>query len=523
LEGWWCDLYPLSLTESVSHSAGMPRARARTSDVMREELEMMVLQFTCRDDSAFQKLGKHCKEMTWQVAALGTAAKEIKLHIEKLPSMAPQVALSCQGEKLFPISSEAQSTIKDHIVYTWPYRAMAHNVDQPNFWEIKLKGGNDYYRASELSQRKDGLFSAKVWLPEPDGKLKEGFLPLIDRTDIREAISKDPIVVPERKVVLDVPPENPLKESTLTVTDEGGETLITHFFARPTPPPPAGSLISLPQPIEIRFTVPKERDLVTANASIGVLAHYLSQEACSVRVRSEGKNKTTWEIQIGPFATHVICLERKFSNRILTLTVDGTILVESTASDFDCADDEEDGQEEHEQSDHGTWHCLFRFIGERSVKFQVHENTPDGKPLDSTDILEGLRPEQVPYSHVCTITVKDIKFLTGACLAVSGVKFEDLKQYTPNDESPLKVDPVLLERQHGLHVPYKCKQDIPSGLLAVTAALREGWEKNQPGFLEVQRKMQEQQALASQWLSEGWTSLCTKWNKTDEKGQVISL
>jgi len=461
--------------------------------------------------------------MTWKVAALGTPAKEIKLHIEKLPGMASQVALSCQGEKLFPTSSEALSKIKENVVHSWRYRGKAHNVDKQNFWEVKLKGGDDYYRASQLNQRKDGLFSAKVWLPEQDGKLKEGFLPLVERTDIREAESKDAIVTPERVVVLDVPPGNPLKESTLTLTDDHGETLVTHFFARPTPSPSPGDLISLPQSTEIRFTVPKLRDVVTANTSVGVLAHYLSQEACGVRVESQGKNKITWDIQIGPFARHVICLERKFSNKILTLTVDGTILIESKASDFDCAGDEENEQEEHGPSDHGTWYCVFRFLGERSVKFHIHENAPDGTPLDSTDILEGLRPDQVPYSHVCTINVTDIKNLPGASLDVSGVRFEDLKQYKPDGDSPLKVDPILLERQHGLHVPYKCKQDAPTGLQAVTAALKEGWEKKQPGFLEVQKQIEEQRSLASQWLSEGWTNLYTKWSKTDEKGSAMRL
>merc|ERR1712137_20858 len=96
-----------------------------------------------------------------------------------------------------------------------------------------------------------------------------------------------------------------------------------------------------------------------------------------------------WTIAIGKDAIHTITLEKTSKSKVVTLSVDGALLIESNAEDLDCPTEQ--------------WECSFRFKGERVVNFEVHETNVDGDPQDTTSVVE----RKIPYSRECSIKILD--------------------------------------------------------------------------------------------------------------------
>jgi hypothetical protein len=162
--------------------------------------------------------------------------------------------------------------------------------------------------------------------------------PAVRAADIREAVTGREFQVPQRTLALEVP----VKDPTHAILCVDGHDLITHYFARATPPPSVG-------PKMINVEVSKDRENAEVDVGHSVLEHYLSNEVRAVTHTAE-KRKCSWTLQVGPFAEHTIQIESKITSRIITLTVDGVKLVEASAEDLDCPGDH--------------WECKFRFVGE---------------------------------------------------------------------------------------------------------------------------------------------------------------
>jgi len=484
------------------------RRRARTVEAPRQDLDMMVLEYSCRDASAFTAMGKYCKEVKWRVAAMGTEPVEVGLHVEKLPQMSSEVTISANGNKLFPLGAKAKEKLKADFEQKWPFRGVAKGINKKNFFEVKPKAmGEEWFPAISVSQKRDGgLMEALIWLPDGAGGAKKVFLPAVEKADIREQATKKPLTIPERYLKLMVPSEDPLRQSTLTLLDTREEEHITHFFARATPPPGGVALETLPAENSLFMECSKDRMQVTSQVTHTTLVDFLSAEGRQISCSPESKTKMTWKFQLGPMAQHTVTVEKKSkTSKIVTLTVDGKLLVESAAKDFDC-DWDDDHDDEAEEKEHGPWACKFRFLGERSLKFKVFETDTEGDPLESTDLVEALSPEQIKYQKVCVVSLTDSRDLTSALLEIDGVEFNQMKEAVSISEENIACDPEVLQMQYGITVPTKVRDEPPTGLKALQVKLREAgeqakeagekikehWEKKgQPGLQEFGNKVGE--------------------------------
>eukprot|EP00419_Tripos_fusus_P006694 CAMPEP_0172670500 /NCGR_PEP_ID=MMETSP1074-20121228/10338_1 /TAXON_ID=2916 /ORGANISM="Ceratium fusus, Strain PA161109" /LENGTH=546 /DNA_ID=CAMNT_0013487425 /DNA_START=128 /DNA_END=1768 /DNA_ORIENTATION=+ len=497
----------------------------------RPELDMMVLEFTSRDDSNFVGMGRHLKEMRWKVAAMGTPPLEVKLNVEKQPLMEPDVGVFCNGTKIFPLGSGERAKMKDDFEHSWPFRAEVKNLTKKNFFEVRPRTmGNNWFPANSIVQMKDGLFEASVWFPDGAGGAKEVVLPNVDKSDIREAASKQALDIPYRNVVLNIPSSDPLHETTLMLADDAGEEPITYSFAKPTPPASRAGVESIPSMRPVGMTVSKDRSLVTSDITHSMLTSYLTAEPTMVECTSS-TTQIMWKLMIGPFAEHHIVLEKKLASQgiqqisnaagvltgglkqakdvaeiavlqqshLLSLTVDGRVLVESAAEDFDV--DWESGSSPTVDSE-TAWLCKFRFLGENSVLFKVFETNGSGITLDSTDLVEGLRKDQIKVCKACTVCAEDIADLSTATLDIDGVLFGSLKPYSPPDigGAPIACDPQVLGMQYGITVPHKVRDVAPMALIqerlqaggaALSSMVQEHWEKSQPGIQAFQGRLHE--------------------------------
>mmetsp|Transcript_124918 Transcript_124918/g.388881 ORF Transcript_124918/g.388881 Transcript_124918/m.388881 type:complete len:491 (-) Transcript_124918:30-1502(-) len=483
----------------MANNAAPMRRRARTIEAPRQELDMMVLQFSCHDESAFTAIGKNCKEMKWKIGAMGTEPVDIILHVEKLPGRSPEVSITADSKKLFPLGGKNKEKLKTDFQQKWPFRGVAKDVDKKNFFEIKPKGvTDDWLPAIWIRHRDDGSgkFQARVWCPDPNStKPKEVDLLAVDKEDIRERESKKPLVIPVRELILDVCKEDPLKESTLSLIDEKGSEEVTHFFARPTPAPSGTTIETMPTPNQISMEVNKERTRIKIAAGHDQLVHYLSSEARGISTAPESATKISWSFQIGPTAQHTVSLEKKFKgSKIVTLTVDGKVLIEAAASDFDLEVPEGDTQSST-SAGWGPWCGAFRLIGQRSVKAKVFEQNQEGTPLETTDLVEVLPEKEVKYTKTVRVRVSDQKDLRSAVLDIDGVDFASLKPAAAVAETSMEVEPEVLKMQYNLDVPTKVREVPPTALQAMQSKLKEagqqwqeGWEKAQPGLQELGQK-----------------------------------
>lgn len=453
------------------------RRRARTCEAPSQQLDMMVLEFGAHESSMMTATGKHNKEMKWRVAALGTEPMEVVVKVDKTPGSAPYVGVHHNTTKLFPTGDKSSAHLKENFEHKWPYRASPQNLDKEDFFEVKPKGSSDWYIASKINQRRDGTFEGSVWLPDEKLGWKLVNLPSILKEDIRQEKDKRPLEIPVREVVLNVSKEKPLTETTLTLLDGGREEEITHFFARVTPPPARGAMEAQPASRELSFQVDKERVNVTTNITHSMLESYMKGELGAVSCKADSKTKMTWCISIGPYAEHTITVERKHkTSREMTLSVDGSVLVNAKARDFDI---DYDGDDDESEAGDPPWVCKFYFIGERSLKFKVFEESKGGITLDTTEIVEGIAKENQIFKKACTVSIPNVRDLSESKLDIDGTLYRDLKEPRKKSEDAMHLTVEVLKMQYGIEVPRKIRNDPPPGLAAIQQKWMEGVENIQ--------------------------------------------
>jgi len=157
-----------------------------------------------------------------------------------------------------------------------------------------------------------------------------------------------------------------------------------------------------------------------------------------------------WTVQLGPFAEHVIEVEKKYQwSKAICLSVDGTPLVEATAADLGC--------------DQG-WHCDFRLLGERCIDFEVFETNRDGLALDTKAHVLQKRH----YTHQLSVHLGEDLDMASAGLVVDGNDFLELPDKTDgsSQEVPFSLDAQALKLQYGVTVPYKVNQSAPCGFFS---------------------------------------------------------
>lgn len=430
--------------------------RSRTSNIKDGEIDFRVLQFTCHDNTFLSGVGKHCQESRWLLEVAGQSQPvDILVTVDKQVMSAPEVHVTCNSKQVFPASSKDKAKLQEDFSWRWPFRGVVRGLQVPDAYHVRSEYSvrDEWYTATLTQQLDDGLFKAMVKMPAGEGRLKEIEFPAVKAANIREAMSHRPLALPKCELVLHVPFKNPL-HPTLCVAKEvpglnaNSEELITHFLARRTPPPPKGTgLATAKAPDQvIKFEVTKDRKSVKASEGYSVLSHFMSGQVRCVDKQVRGKLKKTFKIQIGPFAEHVVELEKKStSSKIVTLTVDGEILCEATAEDIESRED--------------WWECQFRFMGEKFLDWHVYECNSNGVPLDK----KGHLTHRTVYSHMCTVSfVGDV---SSATMQIDGVDYVDLPDAKPQTNAEI-VDwsPESLNASFGLVVPFKVDPDAPTGL-----------------------------------------------------------
>jgi len=424
----------------------------------------MVLQYTCRDQSAITTLSTSCQESNWKIAVGGGShVIDLKLIVDTHLVGKPSVGVVCNGKHIFPHSDNDRAKLKEDLKWQCPFRGTIVGIGERNCFEFKPEHGDGdlWYAATVLGQREDGLFKVAVSMPAGEGGLWVVEFPAVKEELLREAEGqKRPVKTPLRSLILQVPMADP-KSSTLSVD---GSTLMTHFFSRPTPAPSkeqgGSSLTGLLTPTRTLFRVSRDGSQVTSELGHDQLSHFLSGQVKQI-AQDASKDRRTWRLQIGPFATHEIELERKYRfNKTISLTVDGELLVESTAEDL--------------ESPEGIWQCNFRFSGEKFVDWEVFEKSPSGQTLRTQAVVSDKRP----YSHECVVSFPVEEALASqmdlsvATLVIDGIEYLELpKGLQAVEEEGLTLDVQALKGSYSLSVPTKVNTSPPSMLENARASL----------------------------------------------------
>jgi len=424
----------------------------------------MVLQYTCRDQSAITTLSTSCQESNWKIAVGGGShVIDLKLIVDTHLVGKPSVGVVCNGKHIFPHSDNDRAKLKEDLKWQCPFRGTIVGIGERNCFEFKPEHGDGdlWYAATVLGQREDGLFKVAVSMPAGEGGLRVVEFPAVKEELLREAEGqKRPVKTPLRSLILQVPMADP-KSSTLSVD---GSTLMTHFFSRPTPAPSkeqgGSSLTGLLTPTRTLFRVSRDGSQVTSELGHDQLSHFLSGQVKQI-AQDASKDRRTWRLQIGPFATHEIELERKYRfNKTISLTVDGELLVESTAEDL--------------ESPEGIWQCNFRFSGEKFVDWEVFEKSPSGQTLRTQAVVSDKRP----YSHECVVSFPVEEALASqmdlsvATLVIDGIEYLELpKGLQAVEEEGLTLDVQALKGSYSLSVPTKVNTSPPSMLENALASL----------------------------------------------------
>mmetsp|Transcript_104408 Transcript_104408/g.207354 ORF Transcript_104408/g.207354 Transcript_104408/m.207354 type:complete len:575 (-) Transcript_104408:286-2010(-) len=433
--------------------------RRRTFALQHNEVDFMVLQYTCRDSSVITTLSTSCQQSNWKIAVGGGSyVIDLKLIVDTRLMGKPSVGVVCNGKNIFPPSGSDKAKLKEDLKWQCPFRGTIVGIGERNRFEYKPEhgGGDLWYPATVLAQREDGLFKVAACIPAGEG-VKEVEFPAIKQEFLREADGqKQQVCTPLRSLVLQVPMADP-KNSTLSVDES---TLMTHFFARPSPAPSkelgSSSLSGLLTPTRTLFRASRDGSQVTCELGHSQLSHFLSGQVNQI-AQDISRERRNWRIQIGPFASHEIELERKYkSNKAVSLTVDGELLVESTAEDLESPD--------------GLWQCNFHFYGEKFLDWEVFETSPSGSKLNTQAVVS----EKRRYKHDCVVTcpVDPQTDFSDATLVIDGIEYLELPQtLRASEDIGLVLDVEALQGSYRLSVPIKVNMSPPSMLETALASL----------------------------------------------------
>jgi hypothetical protein len=407
----------------------------------------MVTKFSCHDSTVGNAIGRNCKEMQWTVRYDRRAAPiDIKLHVQEHKLHSNEVRIESNGESIFHGAGEhAKTKMIEDFSYEWPFRASILGLGERNCFEFRPPHSttDSWFPATITFQRQDGLFEVTVQEPNQYGQLMEVKYPAVERTNLRDASTGKPLVIPEDAFILEVPKRDPL-HATLRMAD--GD-FVTHHFGRPSPPSSAMGK-------ELCFKVSKDRHQVTADVGHDVLANFVSGEVQSVKSDVQ-RLRHKWTFQLGPFAEHTVEISKNFTlGKIITLLVDGEVLVESTPAEIGC-----EGSE---------WQCTFKFFGERVMDFEVFKTNKDGTPLDETGHVK----HRQRYTNTCKVVLPNDWDFSSAKLFIDDAPFTALPIKQPDrEEQALAMDPVALQRTYDILTPYMVDHSAPSDLEAFTKNL----------------------------------------------------
>jgi len=163
----------------------------------------------------------------------------------------------------------------------------------------------------------------------------------------------------------------------------------------------------------------------------------------------------SWTVQVGPFAQHTIEVTKRHTlGKIVTLLVDGEVLVESTAADIGCVGNE--------------WQCKFRVIGERVLDFEVHKTNIEGGVLDETGHVK----ERRRYVHECFVTIPNDWDFSTARFLIDNIPFTSLPMEAQRYEEPdqryeetLTTSPLALNHSYGISTPFIVDRTAPSSMM----------------------------------------------------------
>lgn len=428
--------------------------RLRTTNIKEVEVDFRVLKFTCHDDSFLTSVGKHCKELRWLIAVSHDPKPvEVCVTVDKQVIGSPEVHVECNSKQVYPaVDNNKKSRAKLTVDFTWrwPFRGLIRGIQVPNYFEVRPEHllADAWFPATVNEQMEDGQFKVTAMMPNGAGGFRPIDFPVVRATNLREAHSKSPVDVPQCALVLQVPKNDPMHACLLVENGYNQGDMITHFFARQSPPAPGGLMGARPADPRIVFDVSKDRRLIKANVGYATLTHFLSGQVRTVSRDSPSRLKKNWTIQVGPYATHVVQLEKASQNsKVVTLTVDGEVLCESAAEDIEARED--------------WWECNFRLTGERFLEWNIHKTNVDGVALP----IKGQVVQRTIFSHNCNVSFTDN--ISEATLYVDNFEYKELPDAVePTNDQALEMAPEALSGSFGLTAPYQVDSMAPTGMIA---------------------------------------------------------
>jgi len=198
--------------------------------------------------------------------------------------------------------------------------------------------------------------------------------------------------------------------------------------------------------------VSKDRSAVSVSAGHGVLEHFVSGEVQAKNSEVE-RLRHSWTIQVGPFAEHTIEIAKRYTlGKIVTLLVDGEVLVEASAADIGCVG--------------GLWQCKFRLIGERVLDFELYKTNADGGVLNETGHVK----ERRRYVQECHVTIPNDRDFSAARLFIDTVPFTELPMEAQRYEEPdLTTTPLALLHTYGIATPYMVDRNAASNMMILAS------------------------------------------------------
>lgn len=425
----------------------------------------MVLRYSCHDGSVLPSLGKSSFLWNWLVQVGGGSVLDLRLTAETNIIGAPVVSLSLDGKSVFPPpdTGKEKAKLREDLIWECPFRASVPGIGELHRFEMRPEHGreDEWYPATITRQREGGYFEVKALLPGTSTQPpKEVHFPALRAECIRDAETKAPVSPDVCSLVLRCPCKEP-KAASLILESPRGRRLMTHFFARHSPPfpkDPAGlrALHGRPTPPRIRLSQSKDRSTISCSVGHTLFEEFLACRATAGEQRLEEK-RVWWNVNVGPFASHAVEVERRYLlSPHLTLLVDGELLCEASAEDLECSPE--------------SWDCSFRFVGEQFLDWDLFEQTPSGADLHTRGIVS----KRTAYAHEVVISVPtsphiDVK---ASRLAVDGKAFCDLPRTRPIPKEPnLVLAPEALQGSYGLEVPVKHGKAPPSFIGTVMSSM----------------------------------------------------
>mmetsp|Transcript_33097 Transcript_33097/g.77456 ORF Transcript_33097/g.77456 Transcript_33097/m.77456 type:complete len:490 (-) Transcript_33097:74-1543(-) len=427
------------------------------------DLDVLVTQFSRKDQSVLSSLGKDCLEIRWQLqVGFDSDPLEIKVHVDEANPAATAVGIviarGFQMTQLFPtrrgVEGEAfafSAPMKQDFVHRWSFRGRIPSLTVPKFYEFMTPDLDQWVPATVMMQHPSGSFEILAFIPDPSGNvLREVGYANVSKEELREATTSRPVELPVRCLELHVPADDP----TCAALFLNGKGRITHRFSRPSPPPDISGELAHPRPRlnAMRVHVTKDRQVVCCQEGEAVLRDFLSAEVLRGPMLVAPKRKS-WVLQLGPFCWHKVDAELRTPERVV-IRIDDTPCIECTGQALGC--------------EAGVFSCEINFVGEKIFMFQVFMVNIDGHPLDDTGAVRYV----TKYNCRCKVIVRNLGDPFDAELVVNGVNFEELAQTRANGaDEGLEVEPEKFRLDYGVGVPHKVDVDADTDFQAFAKRL----------------------------------------------------